>query len=113
VEEATRGSARGSAAGKESMFRRVNEAIERGNWPGEEDEQSAFRCECADAECNRMIELTPAEYEDIRAHPRRFIVLPGHERPEIEDVVEVRGGYVVVEKRGSAGRQAADEDPRD
>jgi hypothetical protein len=99
-------------AGKESMFRRVNEAIERGQWPGEEDAEAAFRCECADAQCNRMIELTPAEYERIRAHGRRFLVLPGHERPVVEAVVERHSGYVVVEKRGTAGRQAAREDPR-
>lgn len=94
------------------MFRRVNEAIERGRWPGEEESESAFRCECADTDCNRMIELTSTEYERIRANPRRFVVLPGHEQPEIEEVVETAEGYVVVEKRGAAGRQATAEDPR-
>ena len=65
-----------------------------------------------DAKFNRMIELTSTEYERIRGHPRRFIVLPGHELPEIEEVVETADGYVVVEKRGAAGRHAAAEDPR-
>jgi len=90
------------------MLRRVNDAIDRGQWPGEEDARTTFRCECAERLCNRMLELTPAEYERVRAHPRRFVVLPGHERPDIEVVVETQPGYVVVEKRPEVGRAARD-----
>jgi hypothetical protein len=42
----------------------------------------------------------------VRSHPRRFVVLPGHEETAIESIVEVYPGYVVVEKRGEAGRIA-------
>jgi hypothetical protein len=28
----------------EALFREVNEPIERGQWPGDEDAQGAFRC---------------------------------------------------------------------
>jgi len=102
----------GQRSANEMVLRQVNEAIERGQWPGDEAESSAFRCECAELDCNRLLELTPPEYERIRAHPRRFVIAPGHERPEVETVVERRPGYVVVEKRDEAGRLAQAADPR-
>jgi hypothetical protein len=40
------------------------------------------------------------------------VVIPGHENLEIETVVEDRADYIVVEKRGEAGRIAEAEDPR-
>ena len=90
----------------ESTFRDVNEGIARGQWPGEQDEPAGFRCECARVGCNDLIDLTMREYERIREHPRRFAVLPGHELPEVETVVEKRPGYLVVEKIDEAGRAA-------
>jgi hypothetical protein len=45
----------------------------------------------------------------VRSHPRRFVVLPGHEEPAVESTVEVYLSYVVVEKRGEAGRIAETE----
>jgi hypothetical protein len=67
----------GRVAGNEALFREVNEAIERGQWPGEEDSPAAFRCECARLDCNKLVSLTPREYERVRATPRRFLVIPG------------------------------------
>ena len=99
-------------AANELALRQVNEAIERGQWPGDETEQSAFRCECAGLDCSRLLELTPPEYERVRAHPRRFVIAPGHDRPDLETVVERRSGYLVVEKRDEAGRLAQASDPR-
>jgi hypothetical protein len=99
-------------ATNESAVRDVNEGIARGQWPGEQDAASVFRCECARLGCNELIDLTPREYEEIRAHPRQFIVLPGHELAEVERVVERRDGYLVVEKIDKAGRVAEAADPR-
>jgi hypothetical protein len=98
-------------AKNEGLFREVNEAIERGQWPGEEDSRTAFRCECARLDCNRMISLTPREYERIRSTPRRFVVVSGHEVETVETVVETGDGYAVVEKRDEAGRLAEASDP--
>jgi hypothetical protein len=100
-------------AANEDLARRVNEAIERGQWPGEQDQRTAYRCECARLDCNRLVELTPAEYEQIRAHPRRFLVFPGHERPEVETVIEATPAYLVVAKGDEAGAVAEATDPRD
>ncbi|MDQ6777762.1 MAG: hypothetical protein M3071_16485 [Actinomycetota bacterium] len=95
----------------QARFREVNEAISRGQWPGEGDGVVDFRCECATLGCNRLVEVALSEYERIRAHPRRFIVLPGHERPELETVVERRTGYLVVEKTDGAGELSEETDP--
>lgn len=99
-------------AANESVFREVNDAIERGLWPGEEDSLVAFRCECASLECNQLVELTPEAYEHVRAHPRRFLVLRGHELSEVETVEEAHEDYVVVQKRDEAGALAEATDPR-
>ena len=96
----------------EAVFREINEGIERGQWPGEEHVPASFRCECAQLGCNEMLELSVNEYEAVRAHPRRFLVLPGHERPEVEVVIDARPGYLVVEKLDQAGSAAEDTDPR-
>ena len=42
-----------------------------------------------------------------------FIVTPGHEEPEIEDVIVSHSGYSVVEKRGDAAAVAEETNPRD
>jgi hypothetical protein len=99
-------------AANESVFREVNEAINKGGWPGDEAAPVGFRCECARLGCNALVSLTPQEYERVRAHPRRFVMLPGHELDEVETIVQGMPGYVVVEKREEAGREAAASDPR-
>lgn len=99
-------------AANESAFREVNEGIARGQWPGEDDAPHGFRCECARLGCNEIVELSRREYERIRAHARHFVVVPGHELPAVEAVVEVGERYVVVEKTGAAGQSADESDPR-
>ena len=86
----------------EATFRELNESIDAREPTG----RAAFRCECARLGCTELIELGREDYEAVRSHPRRFFVLAGHELPEVEDVVERRDGYFVVEKRGVAGEIA-------
>lgn len=83
----------------DARFRDVNEAIRSGRWPGEDGAPGAFRCECAHLGCNEMIELSLEEYERVRAGADRFVLAPNHHRPELEDVLEDHGRYLVVEKR--------------
>jgi hypothetical protein len=99
-------------AANESVFREVNEGIQRGHWPGDERTPVGFRCECARMGCNAIVTMTATDYERIRANPRWFFVVPGHELPDVENVVESNQGYVVVEKRSEAGRIAVATDPR-
>ncbi len=64
-------------------------------------------CECGQAECATRIQLTRAAYEHVRSEPLFFAVTPGHELPDVEDVVERHPAYHVVRSpRGPArGRQ--------
>jgi hypothetical protein len=96
----------------EALYREVNEAIERGLWPGEGQELVRFRCECARMSCNATVKMTAEEYEDVRDNPRRFLLREGHDRAGLEVVVERHPAYVVVEKRGPGGAEAEESDPR-
>ena len=99
-------------ADNEAVFREVNEGINRGHWPGEENAPVTFRCECAQLGCSRMLELVAADYERVRASPHRFLVAHGHNLPGAETIVATHERYLVVEKRGEARRVAEETDPR-
>ena len=99
-------------ARNEVTFRRINEDIERGRDAGDDVTSVGFVCECGSAGCSRLIELTPAEYEHVRSDPRTFAIVPGHELPGIETVVERRGRYAIVRKVNRAGAIASETDPR-
>ena len=38
------------------------------------------------------------DYSRIRYHPAHFVVLTGHELPDVDHVIEENGHYVVVER---------------
>ncbi len=84
------------AAAAEINGRRVNEAIERG---ARATGTAVFVCECGKLGCSATVELAIEEYESVRSGFERFLVLPGHEIEEIEDVVECHETYLVVAKR--------------
>jgi hypothetical protein len=101
-----------SLAHNEALVRRINEAIERGAWPGEEAHQERFRCECSHGDCAEMVAMSHREYEAVRRSARRFLVAPGHEMAEVDVVVDRGRDYLVVEKPGEAGEAAERSDPR-
>jgi hypothetical protein len=100
-------------AHNETLFRAVNERIEAGRWPTGRDEPAAFRCECGNLRCNQLVEMKLAEYEHVRAGATHFVLVPGHELPAVERIVEREPAYVVVAKVGKAGEIAEETDPRD
>jgi hypothetical protein len=53
------------------------------------------------------VELTISAYEGVRSGFERFLVMPGHEIGEIEDVVEHHGSYLVVAKRDDQAAEMA------
>jgi hypothetical protein len=99
-------------ARNQSLFRSVNERLEKVAQQYTALAPLGFVCECAITDCSRHLELTREEYEAIRKNPTRFLVLPDHVFPEVEVVVEDRGQYVIVEKIGRAGRVAGAADVR-
>ncbi|HET9507850.1 MAG TPA: hypothetical protein VFO81_07890 [Gaiellaceae bacterium] len=101
-------------AQNEVMFRRVNERIVsdlRARRDGGSHELEIV-CECSDRDCLRVLRIEVAEYEWLRLNPRRFAVLPGHEAPAVEDVVERHDRFVVVEKHAETHGQVDAADPR-
>ena len=98
-------------AQNEILFRLVNERLAATNGAAARNELDVV-CECTNRDCRRRMTLERAEYEWLRQHPLRFVVLPGHEAPAVEDVVERHPGYLIVEKHAETHRQVADADPR-
>jgi hypothetical protein len=99
----------------EALFREVNERV------AEVAEQFIagetrvnFNCECGDRACAEQIEMTVGEYEALRKVGTRFAVVPCHEVPDIERVVERHQAYLVVEKQDPDAKEVARAtDPRD
>jgi len=81
----------------EVLFREVNEAIAGAAERFEADE-AEFVCECSDASCADRIAAPLVDYEQIREHPARFLLRPGHEAVHLERVVARGSGYWIVEK---------------
>jgi len=83
-------------AKNEILFREVNERLDdlATTWSKTTD----YLCECSETSCAEIIELTSDEYERVRSRATVFVVLPGHERPEIENVVEANERFMLVEK---------------
>ena len=81
------------------LFRHLNERFS-------EDAEShfianpgvAFVCECRTRDCDEFIALDLEEYKAIRSLPMLFLVAPGHETPQVENVVETNDLYALVEK---------------
>jgi hypothetical protein len=95
------------AARNEALFREVNENIAR------LEERHAttvtapsFICECANDGCTDQFAVDLDTYQRIREQPRLFFVLPGHQDPRLERVVETYGDYLIIEKTGEAGEVA-------
>lgn len=100
-------------AKNEAVFREVNERIEDAAVEFGVPGPASFVCERSDASCTEMVSITLVEYNEIRSSGRRFAILPGHEDPTIERLVDGTERFSVVEKIGEAGVVAGDLDSRD
>jgi hypothetical protein len=101
-----------TSAAHQMLRREVNERIRKlanGNTVG--DQIDVF-CECGRDECAERLSVSMSEYERVRRFSTHFIVLEGHDVLESERVVDECGGFMVVEKTGSAGIYAVRVDPR-
>ena len=102
----------------EARVREVNETIERANQrlgpaPGEDALELHILCECGTRGCDEIVQITSDEYQEIRSEPTRFVVVPGHEQPEIERSIADKHRFRVVEKVGDAAAVAELTDPED
>ena len=64
-------------------------------------------CECGDLSCVEQLVVPVDRYEAVRADSALFIVAPGHELPDVEDVVERTDRFYVVRKHPGAGERVA------
>jgi hypothetical protein len=98
----------------EALYRSVNEKIEALSAAfGVITETMSVVCECGNASCAEQIEVSIPDYERIRSDPTLFIIRPGHEIPDVEEVVERNHVFHVVRKvEGAAAALARKTDPR-
>src|SRR4051794_12811110 len=76
----------------------LNEALGEGR--ARASQYFPYICECAGDSCARVIRLTLREYQAVRSHPGQAVVVPGHEVPAVDTVVESHGSrYTVIERR--------------
>jgi hypothetical protein len=98
----------------EALFRVVNERIEALNVAfAAITETMDIVCECGDIDCAERVVLGVADYERVREEPTHFVVVPGHELPGVESVIETGDGFAVVRKHeGLPADVARETDPR-
>ena len=82
----------------EKLFRRRNEALIKVAEFNDTRATLEFFCECSDVTCRQIIRLSADDYKKIHKNRRNFVLRPGHERSEIESVIETKKNFTIVEK---------------
>ena len=98
----------------EALFRQINERSEQLNQAfATVTDRMQLVCECGDRACIEQINLSRAEYEELRSDPTQFAVVPGHAAAGVEVTVKQVDGYAVVRKADVDSIRLAEEtDPR-
>ena len=98
----------------EAVFREVNERIlEISERFETSSEPMDLVCECGDRDCEERISMAMVDYEQVRADPLQFAIVPGHENAAVEVVIAKMKTYDLVRKRaGGAAEIAEHTDPR-
>ena len=83
------------------LFREVNERIAGVGFDALDDatELREFLCECGRAGCRELFTMTFDDFRAARRNADCFIVVPGHDDFEHDEVVERGPGYWIVENR--------------
>ena len=93
----------------EAVVREVNERLrELGDRFGLDDEDLDLVCECGTDTCTERIAMKRSDYEALRADPSQFAIVPGHEQPDLEEVVARHGRYEVMRKRPGMPQEIAE-----
>ena len=93
----------------ESLFREVNERVRELNAKLEPlVDYGSWTCECADPSCVTRIDMTHAEYVELREEPTHFAVASDdrHFDAAAETLVRKTDRFWIVEKRGEAAEIA-------
>jgi hypothetical protein len=100
-------------ARNEAMFREANERAKA--WEERhrlEGEVELYFCECANPECREKVSLGKPEYERVRSDPRRFVIVTGHELPDVETVIDQNEDWAIIEKAPEVTHTVEALDPR-
>jgi hypothetical protein len=107
----------GRVATNEGLLRDVNDRIEEITQRFELGDAEAdageaeFLCECGQENCTESVRMSVREYEELRRDETHFVVFPGHEDPDVEDVVARRAQYTIVRKHPAEAAVAEETDP--
>ncbi len=93
----------------EALFRDVNERISRIQENFGHAQSFEIVCECGRPDCEDRVQITHQAYREVRSNPLHFVVVPGHEKPDIERIVERGETYVVIEKTDEEAAEIAEE----
>jgi hypothetical protein len=97
----------------EALFRQVNERLEESLTDmGDHSASIEIFCECGQGECMEKIRVGRDVYEQVRQHPARFLVAPGHDAPDVDRVIETLDTFQIVEKHPEEAVIARATDPR-
>jgi hypothetical protein len=98
----------------EAVFREANERIRELNETfATLTDELKLVCECGHSTCAEQIWMKPSDYEALRAEPADFAIVPGHEIPDVEEVIVRREEYAIVRKNEGIPRRVAEvTDPR-
>jgi hypothetical protein len=75
-------------------FRRINNALANELGEGE----GRFLCECASPACAEHLQLSADDLRVIHGDENLFAIVPGHEIPDLETVIEQTDGYAIIRK---------------
>jgi hypothetical protein len=90
----TAGNRAGRIVRTEVFFRAINEEIARNDGSA----VTRYLCECGNPACSEGIALPPGAIAQLHSSPNHFVLLPGHEIPDVETVVDEADGYVIIRK---------------
>lgn len=65
----------------------------------DDDMMLQFFCECSDEACRSRISLRRSQYDKIHKADDTFVIVRGHEVPEVERVLRKTADYYVVVKK--------------
>lgn len=86
-------------AHRQTVVRAGNEVIARS---GADAGAARFTvsCECGDAGCRSHLDVTAAEYQAVRDHGSRFLIVARHENAETSIVYRSSPGFDEIESLG-------------
>jgi hypothetical protein len=85
----------------QKRFRKANERFHDAvEGDVRESQPLPFLCECADDDCLGNVNVTLSQWEAVAAKPSHYLMKPGHQRSDGEEVVDSVGEYDVALKPG-------------